>query len=116
VRRDLLVAGVAGAVAVVAFVLLGASAVGLVPERGAATAIVAAAAVVFAVCLFAWGTGPTNLSRDRAIVLTPMLLIAAPGVVALHQLGGGPVVVMLSGAAGAAAAIVGGLLLASRRG
>ncbi len=46
--------------------------------------------------------------RDRLIVLTPVFLIAGPGLIGVHDLGGGVAVGILSGAVGfSAAAILG---------
>ena len=44
--------------------------------------------------------------RDRIIVLTPVFLIAGPGLIGVYNLGGGVAVGILSGAVGFAAAAV----------
>ena len=84
-------------------------------ETAAATVVVVLAAVIGAACFFRFGSGPRELWRDRLIVLAPVFLVAAPAIVAVHDLGGGPVVAILSGAAGSAAAVMLGVGFASRR-
>jgi hypothetical protein len=53
--------------------------------------------------------------RDRIIVLTPVFLIAGPGLVGVSDLGGGFAVAILSGAVGFSAAAMLGLAWSSRR-
>ena len=115
VRGDVLVAGIAAAGALLALAILGAGRLGLLSETAAATVVVALAAVIGVACCFRFGSGPPALWRDRLIVIAPVFLVAAPAIVAVHDLGGGPVVAILSGAAGSAAAVLLGVGLASRR-
>jgi len=115
VHGDVLVAGAAAAAALVALAVLAAGRVGLVSETAAATVVVALASVIGAACFFRFGSGPRMLWRDRLIVIAPVFLVAAPAIVALHDLGGGPVVAILSGAAGSAAAVLLGAVFGSRR-
>ena len=115
VHGDVLVAGAAAAAALVALAVLAVGRLGLVSETAAATVVVALAAVIGVACFFRFGSGPRALWRDRLIVIAPVFLVAAPAIVAVHDLGGGPVVAILSGAAGSAAAVLLGAVLASRR-
>ena len=115
VRGDVLVAGIAAAGALLALAILGAGRLGLLSETAAATVVVALAAVIGVACCFRFGSGPGAFWRDRLIVIAPVFLVAAPAIVAVHDLGGGPVVAILSGAAGSAAAVLLGVGLASRR-
>jgi hypothetical protein len=84
-------------------------------ETAAATVVVVLAVVLGVACFFRFGSGPRVLWRDRLIVVVPVFLVAAPAIVAVHDLGGGPVVAILSGAAGSAAAVLLGVVFASRR-
>jgi hypothetical protein len=115
VRVDVLVAGIGTAAAIVALAVLVVGRVDVVSETAAATAAVAIAAVVGAACFFQFGSGPRELWRDRLLVIAPVFLVAAPGIVGLNDLGAGPVVAILSGAAGFGAAVILGTALASRR-
>jgi hypothetical protein len=115
VRVDVLVAGIGTAAAIVALAVLVVGRVDVVSEAAAATAAVAIAAVVGAACFFQFGSGPRELWRDRLLVVAPVFLVAAPGIVGLNDLGAGPVVAILSGAAGFGAAVILGTALASRR-
>jgi hypothetical protein len=115
VRVDVLVAGIGTAAAIVALAVLVVGRVDVVSETAAATVAVAIAAVVGAACFFQFGSGPRELWRDRLLVVAPVFLVAAPGIVGLNDLGAGPVVAILSGAAGFGAAVILGTALASRR-
>ena len=115
VRVDVLVAGIGTAAAIVALAVLVAGRVDVVSETAAATVAVAVAAIVGAACFFQFGSGPRELWRDRLLVIAPVFLVAAPGIVGLNDLGAGPVVAILSGAAGFGAAVILGTALASRR-
>jgi hypothetical protein len=115
VHGDVLVAGAAAAAALVALAVLAVGRLGLVSETSAATVVVALAVMIGAACSFRFGSGPRALWRDRLIVIAPVFLVAAPAIVAVHDLGGGPVVAILSGAAGSAAAVLLGVVFASRR-
>jgi hypothetical protein len=115
VRVDVLVAGIGTAAAIVALAVLVVGRVDVVSEAAAATAAVAIAAAVGAACFFQFGSGPRELWRDRLLVVAPVFLVAAPGIVGLNDLGAGPVVAILSGAAGFGAAVILGTALASRR-
>ena len=53
--------------------------------------------------------------RDRIIVLTPVFLIAGPGLVGVSNLGGGIAVGILSGAVGFSAAAMLGMAWSARR-
>ena len=115
VRGDVLVAGLAAAAALLALAILAIGRLGLVSETAAATVVVALAAAIAVACFFRFGSGPGTLWRQRLIVVAPVFLVAAPAIVAVHDLGGGPVVAILSGAAGSAAAVLLGVVFASRR-
>jgi hypothetical protein len=115
VRGDVLVAGAGGGAAVAALAVLAMGRLGIVSEKGAATVVIVIAVVAGAACFFRFGSGPRALWRDRLIVIAPVFLLAAPGIVALHDLDAGPVVAMLSGAAGFGAAALLGAALAARR-
>jgi hypothetical protein len=115
VKVDVLVAGIGTAAAIVAVAVLAVGRLGVVSETAAATVAVAIAAVVGAACFFQFGLGPRELWRDRLLVIAPVFLVAAPGIVGLNDLGAGPVVAILSGAAGFGAAILLGTAVASRR-
>jgi hypothetical protein len=115
VRVDVLVAGIGAAAAIVALAALVVGRLDLVSETAAATVAVAIAAVVGAACFFQFASGPRELWRDRLLVIAPVFLVAAPGIVGLNNLGAGPVVAILSGAAGFGAAVILGTAVASRR-
>ena len=111
----MLIAGIAAAGALLALAFLAAGRLGLLSETAAATVVVLLAVGIGVACCFRFGSGPRALWRDRLIVIAPVFLVAAPAIVAVHDLGGGPVVAILSGAAGSAAAVLLGVGLASRR-
>jgi hypothetical protein len=115
VRTDVLVAGIGSAAAIVALAAVMLGRLGVVSETAAATVAVAIAAVVGAACFFQFGSGPRELWRDRLLVIAPVFLVAAPGIVGLNDLGAGPIVAILSGAAGFGAAAVLGAAFAARR-
>jgi hypothetical protein len=115
VKVDVLVAGIGTAAAIVALAVLVVGRLDLVSVTAAATVAVAIAAVVGAACFFQFGSGPRELWRDRLLVIAPVFLVAAPGIVGLNDLGAGPIVAILSGAAGFGAAIVLGAAFAARR-
>ena len=115
VKVDVLVAGIGTAAAIVALAVLVVGRLDLVSVTAAATVAVAIAAVVGAACFFQFGSGPRALWRDRLLVVAPVFLVAAPGIVGLNDLGAGPIVAILSGAAGFGAAIVLGAAYAARR-
>ncbi len=115
VRRDVIVAGVGALLAVWSLALVVAGHSGLLSRLTSGRAEVATAAGVGAGCIWWWASGPRVYLRDRVIVLTPVFLIAGPGLVGVHDLGGGVVVGILSGALGFSAAAILGLAWASRR-
>ena len=115
VKVDVLVAGIGTAAALVALAVLVVGRLDLISVTAAATVAVAIAAVVGAACFFQFGSGPRELWRDRLLVIAPVFLVAAPGIVGLNDLGAGPIVAILSGAAGFGAAIVLGAAFAARR-
>ena len=115
VKVDVLVAGIGTAAAIVALAVLVVGRLDLVSVTAAATVAVAIAAVVGAACFFQFGSGPRELWRDRLLVIAPVFLVAAPGIVGLNDLGAGPIVAILSGAAGFGAAVILGTAVASRR-
>ena len=77
----MLVAGIGAAAAIVALAVLVVGRLGLVSVTAAATVAVAIAVVVGAVCFFQFGSGPRELWRDRLLVIAPVFLVAAPGIV-----------------------------------
>ena len=115
VKVDVLVAGIGTAAAIVALAVLVVGRLDLVSVTAAATVAVAIAAVVGAACFFQFGSGPRELWRDRLLVIAPVFLVAAPGIVGLNDLGAGPIVAILSGAAGFGAPAVLGAAFAARR-
>ena len=115
VKVDVLVAGIGTAAAIVALAVLVVGRLGLVSVTAAATVAVAIAALVGSACFFQFGSCPRELWRDRLLVVAPVFLVAAPGIVGLNDLGAGPIVAILSGAAGFGAAIVLGAAFAARR-
>jgi len=114
VKVDVLVAGIGTAAAIVALAVLVVGRLDLISVTAAATVAVAIAAVVGAACFFQFGSGPRELWRDRLLVVAPVFLVAAPGIVGLNDLGAGPIVAILSGAAGCGAAVVLGAAFAAR--
>ncbi len=116
VRRDLTIAGVGAFVAIAAAAFLVAGRLGIISTLTAGRIAVAAAAVVGVICFWSWAAGPREYLRDRLIVLTPVFLIAGPGLIGVHELGGGLAVAALSGAVGFSAAAILGLAWGARRG
>jgi hypothetical protein len=115
VRRDVTVAGVGAFVAIAAAAFLVAGRLGFVSTLTAGRVAVAAAAVVGAICFWWWAAGPREYMRDRLLVLTPVFLIAGPGLVGVYDLGGGVAVGILSGAVGFSAAAILGVVWGSRK-
>ena len=115
VRRDVTIAGVGAFVAIATAAFLVAGRLGIISTLTAGRIAVAAAAVVGVVCFWSWAAGPREYLRDRLIVLTPVFLIAGPGLVGVHDLGGGVAVGILSGAVGFSAAAMLGIAWGSRR-
>jgi hypothetical protein len=115
VRRDLIVAGGGAFLAIAATAFLVAGRLGILSDLNAGRVAVALAAIVGVACFSWWAAGPRAYLRDRIIVLTPVFLIAGPGLIGVHELGGGVAVGMLSGAAGFAAAALLGIAWSSRR-
>jgi hypothetical protein len=115
VRRDVMIAGVGAFVAIAAAAFLVAGRLGVISTLTAGRIAVAAAAVVGVVCFWSWAAGPREYLRERLIVLTPVFLIAGPGLVGVHDLGGGVVVGILSGAVGFSAAAMLGIAWGSRQ-
>jgi hypothetical protein len=115
VRRDLQVAGGGVAAAVVAWLLFALSGLGVLGDRGAATAIIVISMIAAFVCFVWWLGGPRQLRRDRTLVLAPIFIIALPALISLDRLGGGLAVVLVSSLVGFSAAVAAGLALASRR-
>jgi hypothetical protein len=116
VRRDLVVAAVGAFAAVAAAAFLVAGRLGIISELAAGRIAVALAVVVGVGCFWWWAVGPREYLRDRIIVLTPVFLIAAPGLIGVSYLGGGVAVGILSGAVGFSAAAILGIVWSSRRG
>ncbi len=115
VRRDLTVTVGGAVVAIWVYGLVAASRLGFVSRLSAGRAEVAVSALVGVSCLWWWAAGPRGLLRDRSLVLTPLFLVAGPGLYGVYELGGGVVVTMLSSALGFFAAIALGLAWSSRR-
>jgi hypothetical protein len=115
VRRDLVVAGGGAFLAVAATAFLVAGRLGILSELSAGRITVALAAIVGVVCFYWWAAGPRAYLRDRIIVLTPVFLIAGPGLIGVNDLGGGVAVAILSGAVGFTAAALLGIVWSSRR-
>lgn len=115
VRRDLMVAGVGAFLAIAALAFLVAAKLGILSTVNAGRIAVALTVVVSVACFAAWAVGPRIYLRDRVIVLTPIFLIAGPGLIGVNDLGGGVAVGILSGAFGFTAAAALGLAWASRR-
>ena len=115
VRRDLYVAGGGAFAAIAALAFLVAGRLGIISELTAGRIAVALAVVVGVVCFYWWAAGPRQYMRDRIIVLTPVFLIAGPGLVGVSDLGGGVAVAILSGAVGFSAAAMLGMAWSSRR-
>ena len=115
VRRDLYVAGGGAFAAIAALAFLVAGRLGIISELTAGRIAVALAVIVGVVCFYWWAAGPRQYMRDRIIVLTPVFLIAGPGLVGVSDLGGGVAVAILSGAVGFSAAAMLGMAWSSRR-
>jgi hypothetical protein len=115
VRRDLIVAGGGAFLAVAAAAFLVAGKLGILSELSTGRIAVALAAIVGAVCFYWWAAGPRAYLRDRIIVLTPVFLIAGPGLIGVSELGGGVAVGILSGAVGFSAAALLGVAWSSTR-
>jgi hypothetical protein len=115
VRRDLMVAGGGAFLAIAAAAFLVAGRLGFMSELDAGRIAVALAAIVGVVCFYWWAAGPRIYLRDRIIVLTPVFLIAGPGLIGVNDLGGGLAVGILSGAVGFSAAAILGIVWSSRR-
>ena len=114
VRRDLFVAGGGAFLAVAALAFLVAGRLGIISELTAGRIAVALAAIVGAACFYWWAAGPRIYLRDRIIVLTPVFLIAGPGLIGVNDLGGGLAVGILSGTVGFSAAAMLGMAWSSR--
>ena len=115
VRRDLYVAGGGAFAAIAALAFLVCGRLGIIAVLNAGRIAVALAAIVGAVCFYWWAAGPREYMRDRIIVLTPVFLIAGPGLVGVSNLGGGIAVGILSGAVGFSAAAMLGMAWSARR-
>jgi len=115
VRRDLIVAGGGAFLAVAAVAFLVAGRLGVISELNAGRLAVALAAIVGVGCFYWWAAGPRMYMRDRIIVLTPVFLIAGPGLIGVNDLGGGIAVAIISGAVGFSAAAILGMAWSSRR-
>ena len=115
VRRDLIVAGGGAFLAIAATAFLVAGKLGILSELSTGRIAVALAAIVGAACFYWWAAGPRVYLRDRIIVLTPVFLIAGPGLIGVNELGGGVAVGILSGAVGFSAAALLGIAWSSRR-
>jgi hypothetical protein len=115
VRRDLIVAGAGALLAIWSLGILAAAHFGFVSTITAGRAVVGTAALVGAGCVWWWASGPRVYMRDRVIVLTPVFLIAGPGLIGVNDLGGGVAVGILSGALGFTAAAALGLAWSARR-
>jgi hypothetical protein len=115
VRRDLMVAGGGAALAVFALAILILGRIGGISTVNAGRVAVVAALVVGVACFAWWAGGPRVYLRDRVIVLTPVFLIAGPGLIGVNDLGGGVAVGIISGALGFTAAAALGLAWSSRR-
>jgi hypothetical protein len=116
VRRDLMVAAGGAFVAIACLAFLVAAKLGLISTVNAGRVAVASTAVVTFGCIYWWASGPRMYLRDRVIVLTPIFLIAGPGLIGVYYLGGGVAVGILSGAFGFTAAAAGGLAWTARKG
>jgi len=115
VRRDLTVAGSGALIAVGSLAILVAAKLGFLATVNAARVAVVATLLVGAGCVGWWVAGPRQYLSDRVIVLTPLFLVAGPGLIGVNDLGGGSAVAILSGALGFTAAAALGLAWSSRR-
>ena len=116
VRRDLMVAGGGALLAIWSLGLVAAAGLGFISTLTAGRVVVATAVIVGVVCIWWWAAGPRVYLRERLIVLTPLFLIAGPGLIGVHELGGGLAVAALSGAVGFSAAAMLGLAWGGRKG
>jgi hypothetical protein len=94
VRRDVRLAAGSVTVGLAAYALMGASWLGWVDRRAAATVVASAAALVAFTCFTWW----------------------LPGLIALRELGGGLAIVLFSSVIGFSAAVTAGYAWTSRRG
>jgi hypothetical protein len=115
VRRDVIVAGGGAFLAIAATAILIAGKLGILSEVTAGRIAVALAAIAGVACFYWWAAGPRIYLRDRIIVLTPVFLIAGPGLIGVNELGGGVAVGILSGAVGFSAAALLGIAWSSKR-
>jgi hypothetical protein len=115
VRRDVIVAGGGTFLAIAATAILIAGKLGILSEVTAGRIAVALAAIAGVACFYWWAAGPRIYLRDRIIVLTPVFLIAGPGLIGVNELGGGVAVGILSGAVGFSAAALLGIAWSSKR-
>jgi hypothetical protein len=115
VRGDVAIAAGGSFLAIAATAFLVAGRLGIISTLTAGRLAVAIAAVVGAVCFWRWASGPREYLRDRIIVLTPVFLVAGPGLIGVHDLGGGVAVGILSGAVGFSAAAMLGIAWGSRK-
>ena len=104
-----------GFLAVAALAFLVAGRLGVISTVNAGRVAVALTAIVGIACVAWWAGGPRMYLRDRVIVLTPVFLIAGPGLIGVNDLGGGVAVGILSGALGFTAAAALGLAWSARR-
>jgi hypothetical protein len=96
--------------------ILVAAKLGYLATVNAARVAIVATLVVAIVCIGWWiGGGPRHYLRDRVIVLSPLFLVAGPGLIGVNDLGGGAAVAILSGALGFTAAAALGLAWSARR-
>jgi hypothetical protein len=116
VRRDLMVAAAGAFVAIACLALLVAAKLGVISTLNAGRVAVASTVVITVGCIYWWAAGPRIYLSDRLIVLTPVFLIAGPGLIGVYYLGGGIAVAILSGAFGFTAAAAGGLAWTARKG
>jgi hypothetical protein len=114
VRRDLVVAGCGSLVAIWSMALLLAAHLGFVSDLTAYRVVGGVAIVVALGSVYWWAAGPRTMQRDRYFVLIPLLLIAGPGIYAIHELGAGLIAVALSSAVGFFGAAVLGMALHRR--
>jgi hypothetical protein len=114
-RRDLQVAAGGTAAFLACLLLLALGALGLMGDRLAESLVVVIALVAGFACFVWWLAGPTELRRERLLVVAPVFLLAIPGLVALGRLGGGVAAVLVATTVGFSAAIALGMAAARRR-